>query len=237
VSDRFDRQLFWRTGFIVSSVLAIVLAWFGAFHRGYSLDDQAKSVGILKDLLEISALLIGSLWTIRIYVVSRTEREAVSVEQIVKTLALPDGRYLLRVLVTLRNIGKVKVELKAWRLRADLVLPLVASLPASKVIAERSAFSEHTAQWMWLTNPEEGTFSGEKFQITLEPGESELQIGNLVVPKWAEVVQIYSHFERRATGRLDRTALSRSSPEGWSQRTMVDVKVELIQKETTDDRP
>jgi len=164
VSDRFDRQLLWKTGVIVSSVVVIVLAWFGAFHRGYSLDDQAKSVGVVKDLLEISALLIGALWTIRTYVLSRTEREAVSVEQRVKTLPLTDGRYLLRVLVTLRNIGKVKVEFETWRLRADLILPVVASLPSSKVIAEQSAFSKYAAQWTWLTKPDEGTFSGDKFQ-------------------------------------------------------------------------
>jgi hypothetical protein len=66
--------------------------------------------------------------------------------------------------------------------------------------------------------------------MALEPGESELQIGNLVIPKWAEVVQVYSHFERRANaGRL----VAGTKPEGWSQRTMVDMKLELIKKETT----
>jgi hypothetical protein len=219
VSDRFDRRLLWRTGIIVTGVVTIVLAWFGVFHKGYTLEEQAKSVGIAKDLLEVAAIVIGALWTIRLYLVSRTEREAVSIDQGVSSLLLPDGRYLLRVLVTLRNIGKVKVEFKTWRLRADLVLPLVASLPSSKVVAGCSAFSEHAAEWMWLTNPEQGTFTGDDFQITLEPGESELQIGNLAIPKWAEVVQIYSHFERRT----EPTVLG-AKPEGWSQRTIVDLK-------------
>ena len=220
MSDRFDRQLLLRTALIVSSVAAIVLAWFVTFHQGYTLEEQAKSVGVVKDLLAITAIVIGALWSIRIYLVSRTEREAVSVEQSVKTLRLADERYLLRVLVTLRNIGKVKVEFKTWRLRADLILPVLASVPVSEVIAKHSAFSEHTAEWRWLTNPKDGTFSGDKFHITLEPGESELQIGNLVIPKWAEVVQVYSHFERRTEEKQPAA----SNPEGWSQRTIVVTK-------------
>ena len=230
MSDPYDQRLLWRTAFIVASVVAVVLTWFGAFHRGYTLDEQAKSVSTVKDLLAIAAIVIGALWTVRVYVMSRSEREALNVDQSVITLLLPDGRYLLRVIVTLRNIGKVKVEVTNWRLRADLLLPLVASLPASKVIADKSAFSERAAEWMPLTKAEEGTFSGQEFQITLEPGESELQIGNLVIPKWVEIVQVYSHFERGITATA--AGISGSRPEGWSQRTIVDIQVELTKRET-----
>lgn len=229
-----DQRLVWRTALVVAGVVAAVLGWFAAFHRGYSLEEQAKSVSTLKDLLTIAAILIGALWTVRIYIVSRSEREALNVDQSVITLALPDGRFLLRVIVTLRNIGKVKVQVTTWRLRADLLLPLVETLPASKVIAEKSAFSERAAEWMPLTKVQEGTFSGEEFQITLEPGESELQVGNLVIPKWAEVVQIYSHFERATTTAEAGSGLS---PEGWSQRTIVSIQVELNKGETKDGRP
>src|ERR1700720_766966 len=140
MADRFDRSLLLRTSVTVGGVLlAILLLWSVTFFHRYSLEEQAKSVAIAKDLLEIAAIVIGALWTIRVYLVSRTEREAVTIDQSVQSLLLQDGRYLLRVFVTLRNIGKVKVEFKTWRLRADLLLPL--SPPATALIAERSVFS------------------------------------------------------------------------------------------------
>jgi hypothetical protein len=213
VTDRFDRQLLFRTSAIVAGVLVVVTAaWFASYLNGYTLPEQAQSVATAKDLLEIAAVIVGALWTIRTYVVARTEREAVIVDQSVTALRLPDNRYLLRVFVTLRNIGKVKVDLQTWRLRADLLLPL--SPPTKTLLDSRSAFSEREAGWITLTNARQGTFGAADFAISVEPGESELQIGNLVVPEWAEVVQVYSHFERSGTGAL----------EGWSQRSVVDLK-------------
>jgi hypothetical protein len=212
MADRFDRNLLTKTSAIVGGILvAVILSWSVTFFRGYTLDDQAKSVGIAKDLLEIAAIIIGALWTIRTYLVGRTERQAVGIEQNIVHLRLHDGRYLLRVFVVLHNIGKVQVELRTWRLRADLLLPL--SPLASALIAERSVFSERQAKWISLTDIDQGSFAGDDFLITLEPGESELQIGNLIVPKWTEVVQIYSHFQRNAGDLI----------EGWSQRSMIDL--------------
>lgn len=210
MADRFDRSLLARTGIIVVGIIAsVLLLWSYTFFHDYTVEEQSKSVGTAKDLLEISAIAIGALWTIRIYLVGRSEREAVSVEQKVVNLRLPDGTYLLRVFVTLRNIGKVKVSFATWRLRADLLLPL--SPKAVALIAERSVFSERQAEWAALTDTAQGEFSEADFQVTMEPGESELQIGNLIIPKWAEVVQVYSHFQRGEGSRI----------QGWSQRSMV----------------
>jgi hypothetical protein len=223
--DSFDRTVVIRTVTVVLSIVVIVsISWAVIYERGYTLEEQSKSTSIAKDLLEITALIVGALWTFRIYLVSRTEREAVAVDQTVVTVPLPDGRFLLRVFVSIRNIGKVKVELETWRLRADLILPVAP--PFVQLLSGSNAFSERQAKWLPLTNADQGTFTGNDFQITIEPGESELQIGNLVVAKWAEVLQVYSHFQRRLSAK--------DQIEGWSQRTMVDLRKGIHDEQSRD---
>jgi hypothetical protein len=213
MADRFDESITQRTiAIVLLIVLIVIAAWSVTWLGGYTLEQQSRSVSTAKDLLEIAALIIGALWTLRVYLVSRTERQIAAIEQQVLVFALPDARLLLRVFVTIRNISKVRIEIATWRLRADLILPFGPE--TAKIMAKTNAFSEFEAQWGSLTN---GTFTGDSFQVALEPGEAELQVGNLIVPDWAEVVQVYSLFERSRDG---------STIEGWSQRTVVDLRQE-----------
>jgi hypothetical protein len=195
-------------GVVIATAVLLLLAW--CVIHGYSIDDQAKAVGITKDILTIIALALGGFWTLRIYVKQRNDAFAIDVKQSVVVVRLPGG-WLLKVSAAIRNIGKTRVQLSLWRYRADLLLPLTPD--SEKAMATAGAFSESAAPWPAIAD---ATLSGKDFGFFIEPGATQTESANMILPAWVEVVQIYSFF----SGPPDLTR-------GWWDRTFIDLRKEL----------
>jgi len=200
---------------LAKTVLVGVLIAFAAFlflgwciAKGYSIDEQGRAVGIVKDLLTIIALCLGALWSLRIYVKQRSDAAAIDVKQSVTVIQFPNS-WLLKVTATIRNVGKTRVQLSEWRYRADLLLPTGRG-GDEEVTAK--AFSESAAPWPLIT---EATLAGEEFGFFIEPGATQSESANIILPPWVEAVQVYSFF----AGPSDRT--------GWWDRTFIDLRKEL----------
>ena len=195
-------------GVLIAIAAVLLLTW--CVIHGYSIDEQAKAVGITKDILTIVALALGAFWSLRIYVKQRNDAFAIDVKQSVVVVRLPQG-WLLKVNATIRNVGKTRVELTLWRYRADLLLPLTPEV--EKAIATAAAFSESSAPWPAIA---EATLTDEDFGFYIEPSATQAESANIILPGWVESVQIYSFF----SGPPD---LAR----GWWARTFIDLRKEL----------
>jgi hypothetical protein len=195
-------------GVLIAIAAVLLLTW--CVIHGYSIDEQAKAVEITKDILTIMALALGAFWSLRIYVKQRNDAFAVDVKQSVAVIPLPQG-WLLKVNATIRNVGKTRVELTLWRYRADLLLPLPSEV--EKATTTASAFSESSAPWPTIA---EATLSDEDFGFFIEPGATQAESANIILPGWVETVQIYSFF----SGPPDLTR-------GWWDRTLIDLRKEL----------
>jgi hypothetical protein len=76
-----------------------------------------------------------------------------------------------------------------------------------------SAFSELHAPWPGVA---ETTLSGLEFGLSIEPGATQTESANILLPKVAEVVQVYS-FLSAPTNRS----------RGWWDQTVVDLRKEM----------
>jgi hypothetical protein len=215
--DTADRRILMRTAsvvILVASTGALLLAWCIA--HGYSIDEQAKAVAIAKDSLTIIALVLGGFWTVRIYLKQRVDASAVDVRQSVTVIRFPEGKWLLKVNLAIHNVGKTRVQLSEWRYRADVILPLTPE--GEEMMKNIGAFSKLHAPWPSIA---ETTLREREFGLSIEPGATQTESANILLPKFVEVVQIYS-FLTEATNR-DR---------GWWDQTIID-----LQKETTNGLP
>src|SRR5258707_3570486 len=87
-----DELLGVRTAALVLLVAIAVAIFFGwCVSAGYSIEDQARAISILKDLMTIVALILGALWTFRTYLKQRTDASALDLAQSVMVLRLPNG--------------------------------------------------------------------------------------------------------------------------------------------------
>jgi hypothetical protein len=195
-------------GVLIAIAASLLLAW--CVIHGYSIDEQAKAIGITKDILTIVALALGGFWSLRIYVKQRNDAFAVDVKQSVVVIQIPH-RWLLKVTATISNVGETRVELTPWRYPADVLLPLTPEV--EKAMATAAAFSESSAPWPAIAG---ATLSDEDFGFYIEPGATQAESANIILPTWVEAVEVYSFF----SGPPDLTR-------GWWDRTFIDLRKEL----------
>jgi hypothetical protein len=194
-------------GVLILIAASLLLAW--CVVHGYSIDEQAKAVGITKDILTIVALALGGFWSLRIYIKQRSDAFAIDVKQNVVVIKLSTGNWLLKVIVAIRNVGKIRVQLSEWRYRAELLIPT----PESEVAeVPTRAFSEVVAPWETLA---EAKLAGDEFGFFIEPGATQVESANIILPAWVQAVQVYSFFSEPT----DPTR-------GWWDRTIVDLREE-----------
>jgi hypothetical protein len=86
-------------------------------------------------------------------------------------------------------------------------------------VSKTSAFSELKAPWpgvasQTLTAEIDPVLKRPEFGLSMEPGATQLESANLVLPGLAEVVQIYSFLA------------GPTNPRGWWDRTVIDLRKE-----------
>ena len=194
-------------------VLGLIALWIVLGGLELSIDQQAKTFDILTKIATITAIAVGAFWTFILYVQQRTDHPSVDVEQEVITLQLPDQRFLLKVIATLTNRSKVQAPIVVWRIYASQILPVLPHL--ENYFQTTTAFPERRAEWLPIAGELDGIFRGEDVDLSLEPGQTETQIANLVVPASCQVVQVYSLFQHTDDDH----------PRGYPARTIVDLRL------------
>lgn len=180
-------------GVLIAIAASLLLAW--CVIHGYSIDEQAKAIGITKDILTIIALALGGFWSLRIYIKQRGDAFAIDVKQEVVVIKLSTGNWLLKVIVAIRNVGKTRVRLSEWRYRAELLIPTpeceVAKVPTR-------AFSELVAPWETLA---EAKLAGNEFGFFIEPAATQVESANIILPAWVKPFRSTRFFPSRQTRR------------------------------------
>lgn len=205
-----DEMLGVRTAALVLLVSIAAAAFLGwCVSSGYSIDEQARAISIVKDLMTIVALVLGGLWTFRIYLKQRTDASALDLTQSVLVLCLPNGGWLLKLTVRLKNVGKTQVQVTEWTYRADVLLPLTDE--GERMTATPNGFSERESPWPVYG---EVTLTGADFGFAIEPGATQSESANLVLPADLDVVQVY-------------TFIYSPSSRGWWDRTIIDLRKDI----------
>jgi hypothetical protein len=218
----------WRDAFRLPRELYLVLLVFlgllGIFcvlrwWYGKPLETEVRFFDILLKIASITAIAVGAVWSYNAFLRQRLSYPRLTVKQEIKSVRLSDGRHLLKVQVTVSNIGQVQVILQRWNLHAEQILPLTGDVVSKDL--PKGAYTDQDANWLCLAK---GEFSGKQFEMLLEPGESDQAIGNLVIPADVEVVQVYSHLWTRADG-----VSVKGVPSGWPCQDIVDLRLTGIE--------
>lgn len=197
----------------------LVAAWLVLRAAGSDLGSQNKLFEIALKIVTISATVIGGIWSYYAFFRQRLREPRLNVALAIRPLDLPEGKRLLKVYATVTNIGQIRVELAAWRLRAEQILPLTKT-PLTDLTKGAFTDAQGHAHWNCLA---EGTFgpADRSFVMALEPGEADSAAANLVIESGVDVVQVYSHF----------TCSSDGQPRwGWPSRTLVDLRKEMADR-------
>ena len=197
-------------------VVGLLLAmWAVLWRDNLNLDKQVKFFDVLLKIVSISAIAVGAVWSFNAFLRQRLAASRLTVKQKIRPIHLPDGRWLLKVHVTVSNIGQVQVTLRRWQLYADQILPLTEKV--EKIDLPLLAYTDKEANWECFKG---GDFKAENvFRMLLEPGETDAATANLVVPTGIQVVQVYSHL-----GTEDGSS-PKGVPSGWPCQTVVDLRL------------
>lgn len=178
-------------GFLIG--LIIKLWWYG---RDV---DWPASFNATKDVLTAIAILAGGWWTI--YALQRRRAHAVRAEiRHVYTLWLHGSSRVLRVAVSLRNCGDVKID--PGRSYTKIQLP-PSAIPTPQALVELTWQELATIRHEWS---DDGAI--------VEPGETETYSHDVALPADARYVQIATVIE-----------CAKDDPSGhhWDETTLVDL--------------
>lgn len=177
----------------------------------------------LESIFTIAALVVGGVWTYQLFVRQRQRYPRAVLEQRVFHRDLPDGRRMLHVAATLRNVGSVLISVDRMRTTVERVAPLAPDL-LGQLLASHNPQDESgrcEIQWYRIGYRRREFEAGS---IEIEPGEEDQFRFDFCLKPAVEVVKITSHIEN-ATKRRRREGLLRRGAErtiGWEVATYFD---------------
>jgi len=203
-------------------VLNIAIPWLSSIGATTAkvqsvLTENKGALESIEALLTSVALLVGGWWTYRTFIRTRLRYPRIDLEQRVSHRHLPDGRVLLRVVVTLKNHGSVLLRVRNGFVRVQQVLP-VADIPELGKVrdgsAEMSAVVADATELPWpllIEVPKKWADPGWE----VEPGETETVAFDIVLRPDVEVVRIYSFIANPRKRRLGY---------GWKAADFYDIR-------------
>lgn len=170
---------------------------------------------IFKDLAEIAqgfgvllAAFIGGAWTFFLWRAHGEKNARLEVAHDVNITRLPDARIFVRLALSMKNIGKVPVNLDKGFVSAQQILP-----NENTFLTELAA--KPGGQYPKFEWEEIGRRSKDNWGIVIEAGEPEITYFDFLFPKELEKFSLYSHFTDQPDSEKDVS--------GWTLTTMHDV--------------
>ncbi|MBP6828958.1 MAG: hypothetical protein KA165_20485 [Saprospiraceae bacterium] len=187
--------------------------------------------GVIQTTIAILALMVGGIWTYRLFVLKRQRYPKADIEHDFKVIILTNDKSLLIVTVTLRNSGEVVIHLKKGEVRISQVLPLqsdeLESLNAGRDIRKTMIDRIEADKHLWPTEiipwPELHYAQLTQPRI-VEPGNSEQIVYDFVIDSTVKVVRIqsfcrHSMFNHKKKIVLGEKIVVKKIPMGWTLST------------------
>lgn len=186
-----------------------ILDCYLTFARAFpELKDTAQT---LQAFVAIIGILVGAVWTYRLYVRQRLHFPRVVPELACDVVKLSRGSSLLHATVRLANQGSVLFRSASAELRLRQVVPVPAGIAASLKRGDDPVPKER-AQIEWpLLRQRDWKWSPGDFEI--EPGETDFLHADFFVPPGVKVVELYFYLDN-----------PRKKGVGWTTTTIRDLR-------------
>lgn len=144
---------------------------------------------IIGNLLTGAGIVLGGLWTYRLFVRQRLRYPRVNTSLSVTDVFLDDGKRLVHAEIKVDNVGSVVFCSDYAELRIRQVIPIPEEFDA-KIKDDEDPVEEGKSEVIWpLINEREWEWEGECFEI--EPGEYDSLHADYVIPGNISVVEFY----------------------------------------------
>jgi hypothetical protein len=152
---------------------------------------------ITQSIITILAIVIGGLWGLWIYYSTREAFHKIEVNHKVENFYLTDEKILLRISITVSNIGKGYIELGQAEIRVSQILPLAdcdedteeIPCPKYRIEKNKNVIKKDSSVAFW---PLLDSFKTDRRH--LEPTEKDTIYFDMIVPSSTTLYQIYSYF-------------------------------------------
>lgn len=174
-----------------------------------------ERIEVVQSIVTISAVVIGGLWTYRLFIQERKQYPHANIEHKTSDVSLPDETHLLRAEVQLTNTGNGRLLLGNWVVRVQQILPLpychkVDPCAIEEVNQALTNTERGSNRFTWPLLAERENKGQESLDI--EPGESDSIEFEFAIPPTVKVVRVYSYFQNRIRStEQEQIGWSRSS--------------------------
>lgn len=158
----------------------------------------------------VVALLVGGLWTYRLFVKNRERFPRAAVSHKAAVLNVSADKWLVQVESTVKNSGEVLLSLDAAWVRLQQVLPLPSAVGRRLASGQDPVLEEEQeVRWPVLVRRD---WRWQPGSAEIEPGEEETLLADFFVDKTVEVVEVYTYVKN--TSKRQRTI-------GWARTTLL----------------
>lgn len=192
---------------------------------------------LLKDAVEITAVIVGGIWTYWLFVQKRERWPKADLKHRICSWPISGDRQLIRIGVDIKNVGEVLLEIRRGFTEVYQLKPWPNEL-TTPVIKEINFRHPGGTEFKWaklafLTldgKPTEKKSANEEWPepdgYDIEPGENEELFFDFIIPAGVELVSVYSRTEN---------ALLANREFGWNLTTIFNTTTQTVIAETVDD--
>lgn len=178
-----------------------------------------KRLEILQAIVTIAGIIVGAIWTYRLFFVQREGTAHATFEEKASHVPLTKDLNLVQVVLTLENTGHTLIRATHATVRIQQVLPLTGCYPdewcAAREIndAARSTVSKADRfDWRPIATRD------DEMSERIEPGEKAILSFEFVVPSSVEVARIYAFIQD------DQVTGHGETPVGWNYPLLYDFR-------------
>jgi hypothetical protein len=154
-----------------------------------------EKVETVQAIVTIAAILVGGLWTYRIFIEERHEYPHANVEQKLSHVVLSKRAKLLRVGIELSNTGSAKMMIGKATIWVQQILPMLSCPKDGVCVADETNdaiknIKRKNDHFGWPLIAERNG----NVEYSIEPGEKQLLEFEFIVPPEVKVARVYSYF-------------------------------------------
>jgi hypothetical protein len=158
--------------------------------------NYAEVAQTIQALATVAALLIGGIWTYRLFVLQRLAYPHLKIEHSVSDIPLPDNRILLVVDITHSNPGNVQIALPSGQIKIYALQALPEATTDQLQAGQASSSEDDNSKWE-LVDRHEWRWNTAA-PLIIEPGESNQLHSEFVLDGDVGPLEIYSYFKNPA---------------------------------------
>ena len=158
-----------------------------------SLEDIKASAEILRNIAEVTALVVGGIWTYLRFIKKRDPYPKAEIKHSISHVRLSSEKNLIHVITNFNNKGEVLLSMVTFDTRLQRITPLTEEMEHI-LEANGNLIPKGTSEVEWpLLDCHERRW--QKGEAELEPGESEYLHGDFIIDSSIEIVVAYSYIK------------------------------------------